>query len=402
MATYHQYSEIVAAYGYRLPPPPPPQASRVGLALLYAAVGVALGTFTGTALAVATLPPEASLMSTHFTFAKSVPSEFRIHSIANAGQTPVIQSHSSSSVASSAPAPAVLNQTAKVSSEPAPALLIHQSPVIENHATSQLASAAPAPAVSNHVSNPSSAAAPALLFHMPPVLPSRASSQIASAAPAPVILNHSANHAASPTSSVGQPQILNLAPIVNPSAALHAKPAHSSAVANSAVPVQIASVEPMHSAAQPVHNLSSNQTSIQASNQASNQVSNQVSSQASNQLSADNVLAAASLATPARPQPPAAPAADSLSGAALPTGLDGGFKALSFYSEGDATVVSYNAADGTIQTDDGRTFVIGETVSASNAVSWQDYRSNVHYRCDQNGHCSLVRTGVIALNAKLM
>src|ERR1700733_11286382 len=124
MATYHQYSEIVAAYGYRLPPPPPPQASRVGLALLYAAVGVALGTFTGTALAVATLPPEASLMSNHFTFAKSVSSEFKIHSIANASQTPVIQNHASSSLSSSspsgAPAQAVLSQTAN--SAPAPAL----------------------------------------------------------------------------------------------------------------------------------------------------------------------------------------------------------------------------------------------------------------------------------------
>jgi hypothetical protein len=389
MATYHQYSEIVAAYGYRLPPPPPPQASRVGLALLYAAVGVALGTFTGTALAVATLPPEASLMSNHFTFAKSVSSEFKIHSIANASQTPVIQNHASSSLSSSspsgAPAQAVLSQTAN--SAPAPALLIHQSPVIENHATSQLASAAPAPAVLNHASNPSSLPAPTLLIHQPPVFVNHATSQVASAAPAPVIFNHTANPSANPTANIAQPQILNLAPIVFPPSAIHTRPAHSSVNANSAAPVQIASFEPMHVAVQPAP--------IQSSNLAPKQTSNPVST-------GNAMIATANVATPARPQPPAAPAAESISGAALPTGLDGGFKPLNFYSEGDATVVSYNAADGTIQTDDGRTFVVGETVSASNAITWQDFRSNVHYRCDQNGNCSLVRTGVIALNAKLL
>jgi hypothetical protein len=397
MATYHQYSEIVAAYGYRLPPPPPPQASRVGLALLYAAVGVALGTFTGTALAVATLPPEASLMGNHFTFAKSISSDFKIHSIANAGQAPVIQNHASSSQSDSsssgAPAQAVLSQTAN--SSPAPALLIHQSPVIENHATSQLLSAAPAPAALNHASNSSSLPAPTLLIHQPPVFVNHAASQVASAAPAPVIFNHTAspsanstaNPAANPTANIAQPQILNLAPVVFPPSAIHTRPAHSSISANSAAPVQVASFEPMHVAVQPAPNQSSNLTPKQASNPVS---------------TGNAMIATANLATPIHPQPPAAPVAESISGAALPTGLDGGFKPLNFYSEGDATVVGYNAADGTIQTDDGRTFVVGETVSASNAITWQDFRSNVHYRCDQNGNCSLVRTGVIALNAKLL
>jgi hypothetical protein len=394
MATYHQYSEIVAAYGYRLPPPPPPQASRVGLALLYAAVGVALGTFTGTALAVATLPPEASLMGNHFTFAKSVSSDFRIHSIANAGQTPVIQNHAStpqsSSLSSSAPAQGVLNQAVDSNSAPAPALLIHQSPVIDNHPTSQLSSAAPALAISNHASNPSSISVPTLLIHQPPAFANHAASQVASSAPAPVILNHASQSANSSTNSaanVAQPQILNLAPVVYPPSALHSRPAHPSASANSAAPIQVASFEPMHVAVQPAP--------IQSSNLAPKQASNPVST-------GNAMIATASLATPTRPQPPAAPAAESISGAALPTGLDGGFKPLNFYSEGDATVVGYNAADGTIQTDDGRSFAIGDTVSASNAITWQDYRSNVHYRCDQNGNCSLVRTGVIALNAKLL
>lgn len=58
-------------------------------------------------------------------------------------------------------------------------------------------------------------------------------------------------------------------------------------------------------------------------------------------------------------------------------------KAPTFYSEGDLTVADYNPTAGTIETSDGRTFVLGTTVSASSATSWDDYRSSVHYRCDQ-------------------
>jgi hypothetical protein len=72
------------------------------------------------------------------------------------------------------------------------------------------------------------------------------------------------------------------------------------------------------------------------------------------------------------------------------------------YSEGDATVINYNASADTIQTDDGRTLVVGTSVSVSTALPWSDYHANVHYRCDQTGHCTLTRTGVIALNARLM
>jgi hypothetical protein len=73
-----------------------------------------------------------------------------------------------------------------------------------------------------------------------------------------------------------------------------------------------------------------------------------------------------------------------------------------FYSEGDLTVADYNATAGTIETSDGRTFVLGTTVSASSAASWDDYRSSVHYRCDQGGSCMLMRAGAVAPNAKLI
>jgi hypothetical protein len=75
-------------------------------------------------------------------------------------------------------------------------------------------------------------------------------------------------------------------------------------------------------------------------------------------------------------------------------------KSPNFYSEGDLTVADYNATSGTIETSDGRTFVLGTTVRASSSTSWDDYRSSVHYRCDQEGSCTLERAGAIAPNAK--
>lgn len=74
----------------------------------------------------------------------------------------------------------------------------------------------------------------------------------------------------------------------------------------------------------------------------------------------------------------------------------------SLYTEGDLTVSDYNASTRTLQTSDGRTFVLGTTVAAGNAISWDTYRSDVHYRCDQNGSCMLMRAGVVAPDAKLI
>ncbi|MGO9324227.1 MAG: hypothetical protein ACLP07_06660 [Terracidiphilus sp.] len=74
----------------------------------------------------------------------------------------------------------------------------------------------------------------------------------------------------------------------------------------------------------------------------------------------------------------------------------------SLYTEGVLTVSDYSASTGTIQTSDGRTFALGTTVAAANATSWETYRSDVHYRCDQNGSCVLMRAGVVAPDAKLI
>jgi hypothetical protein len=75
-------------------------------------------------------------------------------------------------------------------------------------------------------------------------------------------------------------------------------------------------------------------------------------------------------------------------------------KSPTFYSEGDLTVADYNAEEGTIQTSDGRTFELGETVSMGNTVAWDQYRSNVHYRCEQDGSCVLQRDGVVTINSR--
>jgi hypothetical protein len=74
----------------------------------------------------------------------------------------------------------------------------------------------------------------------------------------------------------------------------------------------------------------------------------------------------------------------------------------SIYTEGDLKVAEYDATAGTVVTSDGRTFVLGTTVVAGSATSWESYRSDLHYRCDQNGSCVLMRAGVVAPNARLI
>ena len=82
--------------------------------------------------------------------------------------------------------------------------------------------------------------------------------------------------------------------------------------------------------------------------------------------------------------------------------MDNAVPASSFYTEGDLTVAGYDAESGTIQSSDGRTFLIGSTVSLSTATPWSDYHSDVHYRCAANGSCTLMRPGVLASNARLI
>ena len=74
---------------------------------------------------------------------------------------------------------------------------------------------------------------------------------------------------------------------------------------------------------------------------------------------------------------------------------------VSFYVEGDATVADFDSSSGMIQTDEGKTFLIGMPSGVNNAVPWQDYHRNVHYRCDQSGNCTISGAGVVVPNARL-
>jgi hypothetical protein len=82
--------------------------------------------------------------------------------------------------------------------------------------------------------------------------------------------------------------------------------------------------------------------------------------------------------------------------------LDADAKPAALYTEGDLSVADFDATDGTLQASDGRIFVLGTTVAASYATSWDSYHSLVHYRCDQSGSCVLMRAGAVAPNARLI
>jgi|HubBroStandDraft_1064217.scaffolds.fasta_scaffold60136_2 hypothetical protein len=84
------------------------------------------------------------------------------------------------------------------------------------------------------------------------------------------------------------------------------------------------------------------------------------------------------------------------------TVVDASTRSYRFFSEGDATIADFDASAGRIETYDGRTFVIGASAAASASASLQDSGSSVHYRCDQNGNCTLVNAGQVMQNVRLM
>jgi hypothetical protein len=107
----------------------------------------------------------------------------------------------------------------------------------------------------------------------------------------------------------------------------------------------------------------------------------------------------------AQPAGQASASAPAVAPTALDTaqsGLDAAAKPAAIYSEGDLTVADFDAADGTLQASDGRIFVLGTTVAASYATSWDSYHSLVHDRCDETGSCVLMRAGAVAPNARLI
>lgn len=305
MATLDQYTEVVAAYGYTLPPPPKAQTNRMILGLVYAAIGTALGTMTGTGMAVVSMQPGgAAAWAHHF----SLPNFSGATRAAHAPAAPV--------VAHATPAPVVAHAatavaSAQVAAAPAP---VQAAPVSARPAPIQTAAATPA------------ASAPAT------------HSGILARVLAPTVVEAGVDATALNRELTAQREAakakLAAAPVVHH----HASLTLASASSPNAPPVKLASLD---------------------------------------------------LQT-AGPVPTVEPV--SLDDEVTPAAI--------FYSEGDASVVDYDATLDTIATSDGRTFVIGPTVAMSSAASWNDYRSNVHYRCDQGGKCTLTRSGVVALSAK--
>jgi hypothetical protein len=74
--------------------------------------------------------------------------------------------------------------------------------------------------------------------------------------------------------------------------------------------------------------------------------------------------------------------------------------AFTFIVEGDLTVADFDVSTGTVETQEGKNFVLGSASSESSAAFWQDYTGNIHYRCDQSGNCTLFRHGIVVPNAR--
>ena len=322
MATYQQYSEVVAAYGHTVPPPEQLQVQRVGVALLYAAIGVALGTMTGTGVAVASMQPGGV---TGWAHRLSIPNFSGATKNAHNPAAPV--------VAHTAPAPAPA----------APAQ------VLQTKAAAPLATAPIQAQVQTQVPAKTATAAPA------PV-------QARIAAPAPVVAKAAAPPAAS--APVAHPGIITRVlsrSVVEASVDVRAL--------QSPVAPHSAAVNPRLATAPAVGSQDATLHTVPAQKPA---------------------MKLARLHTPAALPIPSV----------VPVNLDEQVTPAMFFSEGDATVVDYDGSLDTILTSDGKTFVVGPTVAMSTAASWDDFRDNVHYRCDQGGKCTLSRNGVIALSAR--
>jgi|HubBroStandDraft_1064217.scaffolds.fasta_scaffold21146_3 hypothetical protein len=78
---------------------------------------------------------------------------------------------------------------------------------------------------------------------------------------------------------------------------------------------------------------------------------------------------------------------------------DDAAKFFAYTVEGDVTLANYNAVTRTLDTYEGETFLLAQAGSENDANLLQDYPPNVHYRCDQSGNCSLVKSGLAFINS---
>ncbi|MDR3773517.1 MAG: hypothetical protein P4L26_09240 [Terracidiphilus sp.] len=71
-----------------------------------------------------------------------------------------------------------------------------------------------------------------------------------------------------------------------------------------------------------------------------------------------------------------------------------------FTVEGSMTVSSYDSPAATIETYEGESFTLDRSASDTTSVSWLEYPSDLHYRCDQSGSCTLLHAGAVVSNAR--
>jgi hypothetical protein len=75
-------------------------------------------------------------------------------------------------------------------------------------------------------------------------------------------------------------------------------------------------------------------------------------------------------------------------------------KGLVFYIEGDDAIAGYDPATGTFETTASATFVVDKD-SAQVVLAGQQFPIRIHYRCDQSANCTVTRSGVAPIRARL-
>ncbi len=80
--------------------------------------------------------------------------------------------------------------------------------------------------------------------------------------------------------------------------------------------------------------------------------------------------------------------------------LDTILEPFGFTVEGSLTVSSFDSSQGMLQTYEGEDFAVGRATSSANTIAWLQYPSDVHYRCDQSGNCTLIQGRVVVASAR--
>lgn len=72
-----------------------------------------------------------------------------------------------------------------------------------------------------------------------------------------------------------------------------------------------------------------------------------------------------------------------------------------FFIEGDDAIVDFDASNGNITSRGRKLFSIDRTGAEATLLKGADFPMRIHYRCDQNGNCSLMSQGAGVLHARL-